>query len=683
MKETSAAQNRLHPKGLDTERVGDRAERAPRVPRGDRAARPGPPMPTSVESPPRDVGHPTFTEMLRSPDAFDAYSQTVAGDRYAKFLIEVHTDRIFYFDANAFAVHADFVLAELTKRWTTKSAVLRPLAALYNRWQVRERLKTYNDNYEETKPEFLLGTVVHHTNQDIYSLALWEGDLACAADVRRIYDKVTSTFFLGEALKFRPNSTRQEALIASPELTGVETITNDTLYKDAPYHAFTQGAAVGRLRIVRASDPSQLHFATDEIVVLTEILPDITPVRGLITEHFCTPLAHVALRARAWGIPHVGMKDCSAMYGSLDGEQVYFEAKREGAVLRAATPEDIEADESERARRVRIEVPPADLGARELKPLPEIRVGEARAYGAKSANLGEIAHAAMDGVEVPRGFGIPVVYYAEHLERLGLRTRVQVLSTDERVASDARHRASELVRLRADIIAAPIDPELEGRIAERLGDEKDPRRVFVRSSTNAEDLPGLNGAGLYDSIPNVRGVEEVTDAVKRVWASVWNLQAFDERAHFGIDHDAVYGAVLVLDGVNATAAGVLITANVFDGGATRAYTINAKRGLGIGVVEGTQVPEQILFDVKERSARTVSRCDDDTILVFDETIGGVKEVPNERKGQPVLTEGQVQLLASSAESLTKLFPEEGPLDIEWLFEGDLLRIVQSRPYIGL
>lgn len=683
MKETSAAQARPQAHGVGTERAGDRAQRAPAARRGDGPPRPRPPMPAAVAPLAPDIGHPPYIEVLGSPDVFAAYSQTVAGDRYSKFLIDVATDRIFYFDANAFAVHADFVLAQLTKRWTTSSAVLRPLADLYNRWQVRERLKRYNDNYEETKPEFLLGTVVHHTQHGIYTLSLWEGDLASAADIRRIYDKVTSTFYVGEDLKFRPNSTRQEDLAASPQLAGVPTITNDKLYKDAPYHAFTQGSAVGRLRIVRTSDPSRLHLATDEIVVLAEILPDITPVRGLITERFCTPLAHVALRARAWGIPHVGMKDCSATYGSLDGETVYFEATREGATLRAATAGDIEADQRARAGRSRIELPPADLCVRQLKPLTEIRAGEARAYGAKSANLGEIAHAAMDGVEVPGGFGIPVAYYAEHLERHGLWARARALATDETVASDADQRASALGRLRADIIAAPLDPELERRIAERLGDEADRRRVFVRSSTNAEDLPGLNGAGLYDSIPNVRGVEDVSDAVKRVWASVWSLLAFDERAHFGIDHDAVYGAVLVLDGVDATSAGVLITANVFDGGATSGYTINAKRGLGIGVVEGTQVPEQILFDVKEGSAKIMSRCDDDTIFVFDEAIGGVKEVPNAWKGEPVLTDAQVRLLARSAESVTKLFPEGGPLDIEWLFEGDVLRIVQSRPYIGL
>lgn len=621
---------------------------------------------------------------LRTAEEFDAYAETVGAERYAKFLIDVRTDQIYYMDANRFAVHADFVLAELTPTWRPGLFFLRPLASLYNRWKVRARLRDYNRNYEAEKPEFLLGTVVHHVSLDLFTLALWEGDRAIPRDVRRIYDRVVETFYRGDALRFRPNGTDQEPLVSTPELAGIPTITNDQIYRDAPYHAFTRGAAVGRLRIVRSAAPRDLHFGTDEIVLLTDILPDITPVRGLITEHFCTPLSHVALRARAWGIPHAGIKEASETYAALEGKQVYFEAGAAQPTLREATAEDLRRAESERAEVPRLELPPPNLAERELRRLRSIRATEACAYGTKSANLGEIAHAGCEGFAVPAGFGIPVVYYAEHLERAGLTREVRELCSDLALTTDAGARAARLAALRERICAHPLDPELEQRIADQLARTTDRERpVFVRSSTNAEDLPGLNGAGLYDSVPNVRGLPGVVAAVKQVWASVWNLRAFDERMHFGVDHTSVFGAVLVLEGVNATAAGVLITANVFNEGRSEAYTINAKSGLGIGVVEGTDVPEQILFDPAENVIRVVSRADDDTVVVFDEEDGGVKCVPNQHRGAPVLADDQVRRLARGAAAVSRLFPEEGPLDIEWLFEGETLQIVQSRPYIGL
>src|SRR6185369_14310756 len=109
-----------------------------------------------------------------------------------------------------------------------------------------------------------------------------------------------------------------------------------------------------------------------------------------------------------------------------------------------------------------------------------------------------------------------------------------------------------------------IDPadarRLLARRHELLGDQG----VFVRSSTNAEDLPGFSGAGLYSTVPNVRADEAFLSAVKTVWASIWNDAAYGAREREGVDHRAVMAAVLVQQGVDAEAAGVMLTANPFD-----------------------------------------------------------------------------------------------------------------------
>jgi phosphoenolpyruvate synthase/pyruvate phosphate dikinase len=208
----------------------------------------------------------------------------------------------------------------------------------------------------------------------------------------------------------------------------------------------------------------------------------------------------------------------------------------------------------------------------------------------------------------------------------------------------------------------------------------DGRGVFVRSSTNAEDLPGFSGAGLYDTVPNVKGVAAVEDALRVVWASVWNLRAYEEREHFHIDHSRVFGAVLIQIGVDATAAGVLVTTHPTDPSETRVYTINAKSGLGLRVVEGKKVPESLLYDWYNHGLRVLSRSDEDTMLVFD-AHGGVREVPNPQKGKPILTNQRAITLGTAARWITKLFPPDRPVDIEWVFQGDTLFIVQARPYV--
>jgi phosphoenolpyruvate synthase/pyruvate phosphate dikinase len=171
----------------------------------------------------------------------------------------------------------------------------------------------------------------------------------------------------------------------------------------------------------------------------------------------------------------------------------------------------------------------------------------------------------------------------------------------------------------------------------------------------------------------------VVAAIKQVWASLWNFPAYENRQRSGIDHATAHAAVLVQVGVDGTAAGVLVTAHPTDPTDDRNYTINAKTGLGIRVVDGKRVPESLLVSWYNHGIRVLSRSAEDTKLVFDPT-GGVHEVANPDAGKPVLSNGMAILLADTAKQLTRVF-KRGKLDIEWVFAGTRLYIVQSRPYV--
>jgi phosphoenolpyruvate synthase/pyruvate phosphate dikinase len=181
-------------------------------------------------------------------------------------------------------------------------------------------------------------------------------------------------------------------------------------------------------------------------------------------------------------------------------------------------------------------------------------------------------------------------------------------------------------------------------------------------------------------VPNVRGKPQLGEALKTVWASLWNWRAIEERSLFGIDHRQVYAGVLVQIGVNATAAGVLITENLWNPEDSNSFTINAKKGLGIRVVEGTRIPEQVIFDTSNDGTKIISRSDDPVMLVFDEK-GGIREVPNDNKGV-ILTEARAKRLAEQVQRFRPLFPSKYPLDVEWVLEGEEVWIVQSRPYVA-
>lgn len=619
-----------------------------------------PPPDVAPVEPPRRL----WTNELTTEQAWLDYSKEQGGERFSKFVVDLKTDAIYYFDVDVYRLHKDFIFGELYKKPKTKEAV-----------------KAFDVNYGKDKTDFLMCYLVHHLGPDKWTFAFWEGDYATPAHVERAYRRMKATFWKGDVISYRPDSNYQEHV--AKQLTSIPVITNDKLYKDSVYAAFNKGTAVGALRVVPVgATEEELSFDPGDIVILPEALPDITPVAGIISETFSTPLSHVSLRARAWGIPNVGLKGASKTYAALVGKTVYFEATDATHTLREATAAEIAAWKARAAQAREVVIPAADLEAVELATLDQLRASQVTAYGAKSANLGEIVYAKPEGFQVPPGFGVPIHWYDAHMKAAGLDKRVAEMLADARFRSDAAHRKKTLDQLRKDIASAPLDPELEAKLGEAVdaltgGDET--MGLFVRSSTNAEDLPGFSGAGLYDTVPNAKGKAAVARAIREVWASVWNLRAYEEREHYQVDHTRVYGAVLVQVGVNATAAGVLVTVHPTDPAET-VYTINAKSGLGLRVVAGKKVPETILYDYKNHGMRVLSRSDEETMLVFDGK-GGVREVPNPHKGKPVLTNQRILTLGKAARRLTKVFPPDRPLDIEWLFVGDDLYIVQSRPYV--
>ena len=284
------------------------------------------------------------------------------------------------------------------------------------------------------------------------------------------------------------------------------------------------------------------------------------------------------------------------------------------------------------------------------------------------------------GVRVPMGFGVPFHYYKQHMQQNHLDARVDAMLGDPQWANPA-WRKTQLEAMRKAIMDAPIDEATLDAIYKRVRVDLGGVGVFVRSSSNSEDLPGFNGAGLYDTQGNVVGKKQLGEALKYVWASLWNQRAVEEREAFGIDHHQVYMAVLVQIGINATAAGVLVTKDLWDPSDDHSFTINAKWGLGERVVQGQKSPEQIVFDPTNDGTKIISRSDDPIMLKFDEH-GGIKEEPVPAGQDVILSEARAKKLSTMVAAFVPVFTHGQPLDVEWVLEGDDFWIVQARPFVG-
>jgi phosphoenolpyruvate synthase/pyruvate phosphate dikinase len=220
---------------------------------------------------------------------------------------------------------------------------------------------------------------------------------------------------------------------------------------------------------------------------------------------------------------------------------------------------------------------------------------------------------------------------------------------------------------------------LSAEILRRVHAEFAGKGLFVRSSSNSEDLPNFSGAGLYTTVPNVKGDEQLIEAIKTVWASLWNFEAYEARERHLVDHSKVYMGVLIQEGINSESSGVMITTDPYDRENRESIYISAKRGLGIKVVEGQKIAEQILYRTRGDSVQVLTRSAEDSLLTFDEK-GGVKEIPISGE-RAVLTDEVIRRLVRAANNIKRVFGGREQ-DIEWAYMKGQIYIVQSRPYIA-
>jgi hypothetical protein len=608
---------------------------------------------------------PVWQNEIRDLPTWQHLSKLERDAEFSKFVLDLKSDHMYFFDANEFKLHIDFGLNVLLHQERTPA-----------------NIKSFNRNYGRDKPQFILGYLTHYPKLDLWTFSFWEGDAISARDVARAYDALQKTFFV-KNMVFRPDSMSQEIMAKGLPLN-IKIVTNDKIYNVLPFQSFQTGKATGILRIIPAGTACDLfNFQISDIALLDEVCVDINPVAGIITTKFSTPLAHVNLRASAWGIPNAGDKHAAEKYAALKDKIVTYEVTEQNLSLRLANEEEKKFFEEKDNYRRKIQLPQANLENKSLRPLSEIEAGDVYIYGSKTSNLGEIASHQISKVNVPRGFGVPFYYYVNHIKTNNqIKNLIDSILDDSRFKSDLDWQRTQLEGLRKAIIDAPMDPQDFQLIVEAWHKQLGGKGVFVRSSTNAEDLKNFNGAGLYDTVPNVISEAGLENAIKKVWASLWNAHAVAEREFAGIDERQVYSAVLIQTGIDATAAGVLLTIDIW-GHNPHTFTINAKWGLGIRVVEGTNIPEQVLYDSSNKGTRIISRSSESTMLVFDE-LSGVKEVPVS-KGDTILSEMRAARLGEAVMQIIPLFSsggEETPLDVEWLLEGEKIWIVQARPYVA-
>lgn len=320
-------------------------------------------------------------------------------------------------------------------------------------------------------------------------------------------------------------------------------------------------------------------------------------------------------------------------------------------------------------------------------------IGDVGQVGGKNASLGEmISNLADAGVSVPGGFATTADAYREFLQYEGLKERIDAtlaaLDVDD---VEALARAGK--QIRAEVMAAPFPEKLEAAVRAAYAElsEANPNiSVAVRSSATAEDLPDASFAGQQETFLNISGIDSVLQAIKEVFASLFNDRAIAYRVHKGFDHSLVALSAGVQRMVRSDigASGVMFTIDT-ESGFDQVVFITAAYGLGETVVQGAVNPDEFYVH------KPALKAGHDAILrrnlgsklikmiygAATETGRSVEtvEVPEDERMHFAISDDEVHELARQAMTIEQHYGR--PMDIEWVRDGSdgQLYIVQARP----
>ena len=274
-----------------------------------------------------------------------------------------------------------------------------------------------------------------------------------------------------------------------------------------------------------------------------------------------------------------------------------------------------------------------------IKHFSEINETDLPYVGGKGLNLGKLTRA---GFQVPQGFCVTTDAY-----------RFSVQHQSEQNASAIK----ELVLSRG--LVAEIQTAWE---------QLQTSTVAVRSSATAEDLAEASFAGQQDTFLNVKP-DELLDALKACWASLWSERAIAYRQTHRISDDGLAMAVVIQEMCDADVSGVLFTVSPFS---AEVSIVESNWGLGESVVSGAITPDS--FHVSRETGEVLET----NIATKREmvTAAGVSAVSSAQQDVPSLTDTQLQELTQLGIQIENLYGQ--PMDIEWALADEQFVLLQAR-----
>ncbi|MEV7405220.1 PEP/pyruvate-binding domain-containing protein [Streptomyces sp. NPDC091267] len=640
---------------------------------------------------------------------FRTLSGVLAGHPYLKVVVDRAEDTWHLLDTAAHPFHVNYIATRvLGMELTALDACLDEFNASV---------------YTDPERRFLLGVLSLHTEQEadgpertFLVLETTEADTMHGALLEAFYEFVRVRVDGRLPLLLKPANHGQEEELTAISEPRVPRILSHELFGNRNRTPLNPGDATGRLRFFR----TRAEYAAAEAglgwadIVAMPCLPDDVPrVAGFLNTAQITPLSHTNVLASGWGIPNAIVRDLEQLVekDALDGAWVRYRVREDEISLERLDREPVLHAPAWHRQRIRLE--PPLLEDTPVLSLHRLRSADRDRYGTKAANLGELHHV-LDSrtADLTAFYGRPRPPREDLYGHLAVRLGLHAPTADELrsaaaafvagtveaphgvalpfalqhrflTSSPALQQGIGKLKMALELDATDMLDSLCLQLQQLIRHTPMPEavtrqieqafpaplaagsRLVVRSSSNAEDLPGFSAAGVYDSVTTVHGTTELLDAVRQVWASLLSPRSVRLRHQVGISLDDTYMGVIIQEYVPASLGGVLVTCNPTRREDFRNVYLNCSPGSPERVVEGSVLPQQYLYNTVEGGGRTVA-------------LGSWGE------GLSAATRARLADLSLTGRLLQSHFSGDDvdrPLDIEWLMsDQDELRLVQIRPY---
>ncbi|AUC76089.1 PEP/pyruvate-binding domain-containing protein [Olleya sp. Bg11-27] len=492
-----------------------------------------------------------FKRVLTSPSDFNALKTTPNTNKYGnidalKVVFDIKEKQLYFINSKTYKYHYRFCKGYL---------------------EIPQTLKEFNNsNYkaQHTDKRFLLGNINHYLANDTYNLELSPIDDMLIGDIKTFYDAIKeATYF--ENFNFFLNTSRLEKLRS---VLGIPAISASDLYGDQTYQAVSAQKSYGCLKFVAVDSLKQNNITKHDIIVINQPILELPITAGVITTILQTPLSHISVLGKNRQIPIAAYTKAmqSDILKSFDNQYVSFEVTLDTFYIKPISKEQFERKTKKKKKETLFLE--TNTSVKHLIDVDDLNQNSINTVGGKAANFGVLYDLAKkEQFKIPESaFAIPFHFYDTHIKTSGADILIKQMIYDFKINQDTKALTKQLKAIQKKIKKAPLSPDLIAKVEAKIKSLGDYTRMRFRSSTNAEDIVGFSGAGLYDSKTGIVGSEKksIEKAIKKVWSSLWYERAFLERDYFNIDQNSIAMGILVHRSFpNEKANGVAITKNLY------------------------------------------------------------------------------------------------------------------------